>query len=41
VDTALHHLHELTLAIPPDEVKLLPSPWTRCPASLPVRFTPA
>jgi len=40
VDTALHRLHDVTLAIPADEVMLLPSPWTRCPASLPVRFTP-
>jgi cytochrome P450 len=40
VDTALHRLHDVTLAIPPDEIALLPSPWTRCPASLPVRFTP-
>lgn len=41
VDTALHRLHDVQLAIPADEVMLLPSPWTRCPASLPVRFTPA
>jgi cytochrome P450 len=40
VDTALHRLHDISLAIPADEVMLLPSPWTRCPASLPVRFTP-
>ncbi|MDQ3790213.1 MAG: cytochrome P450 [Actinomycetota bacterium] len=40
VDTALHRLHDVSLAIPADDVKLLPSPWTRCPASLPVRFTP-
>lgn len=40
VDTALRRLHDVTLAIPADEVMLLPSPWTRCPASLPVRFTP-
>ncbi|MGB3438040.1 MAG: cytochrome P450 [Actinophytocola sp.] len=40
VDTALHRLHDVSLAIPADEVLLLPSPWTRCPASLPVRFTP-
>jgi cytochrome P450 len=40
VDTALHRLHDISLAIPDDEVALLPSPWTRCPASLPVRFTP-
>ncbi|HEY0448421.1 cytochrome P450 [Actinophytocola sp.] len=41
VDTALHRLHDVTLALPADEVMLLPSPWTRCPASLPVRFTPS
>jgi cytochrome P450 len=40
VDTVLRRLHDVTLAIPADEVMLLPSPWTRCPASLPVRFTP-
>jgi cytochrome P450 len=40
VDTALHRLHDVTLAIPADEVRLLPSPWIRCPVSLPVRFTP-
>jgi cytochrome P450 len=40
VDTALHRLHDVSLAIPADEVSLLPSPWMRCPASLPVRFTP-
>ena len=39
VTTALAELHDLTLAIRPDEVELLPSPWTRCPASLPVRFS--
>jgi cytochrome P450 len=38
VTTALTELHDLTLAILPDEIELLPSPWTRCPASLPVRF---
>jgi cytochrome P450 len=40
VETALHRLHDVSLAIPADEVELLPSPWMRCPASLPVRFTP-
>ncbi|GAB3432967.1 cytochrome P450 [Actinophytocola sediminis] len=38
VDTALHRLHDVTLSIPADTVTLLPSPWTRCPASLPVTF---
>ncbi|MEV5544196.1 cytochrome P450 [Saccharopolyspora shandongensis] len=41
VETALHRLHDLVLDIPADQITLLPSPWTRCPASLPVRFTPA
>lgn len=41
VDTALHGLQDMTLSIPADEVELLPSPWSRCPASLPVQFTPA
>jgi cytochrome P450 len=40
VDIALHRLHDVSLAIPVDQVALLPSPWMRCPASLPVRFTP-
>jgi cytochrome P450 len=40
VDTALHRLHDVTLAIPADEIELRPSPWMRCPASLPVRFSP-
>lgn len=40
VDIALHQLDNLTLAIPADELPLLPSPWSRCPPSLPVRFTP-
>jgi cytochrome P450 len=38
VDTALHHLQDVTLAVPGDEITLLPSPWTRCPARMPVRF---
>jgi cytochrome P450 len=41
VEIALHRLHDVSLAIPADEIQLLPSPWMRCPASLPVRFTPA
>ncbi|HWM73588.1 MAG TPA: hypothetical protein VNQ53_07600, partial [Nocardioides sp.] len=41
VDTALHQLPDVSLAIPADDVTVLPSPWTRCPAALPVRFTPA
>ncbi|KAA9150320.1 cytochrome P450 [Amycolatopsis acidicola] len=39
VDTALHRLPDLALAVPPEEISLQPSPWTRYPASLPVRFT--
>lgn len=41
VETALHQLPDVALAIPADEVTSLPSPWTRCPSALPVRFTPA
>lgn len=40
VDTALHLLPDIRLAIRADEVPLIPSPWTRCPASLPVTFSP-
>lgn len=40
VEIALHELHEVHLEIRDDEVPLLPAPWTRCPASLPVQFTP-
>jgi cytochrome P450 len=40
VETALHHLHDVELAVHPDELMLLESPWSRCPASLPVYFTP-
>jgi cytochrome P450 len=40
VDTALHQLHDVALSIPAEEVAVLPSPWIRCPASLPVHFTP-
>lgn len=39
VETALHLLPDIRLTIPADEVGLIPSPWTRCPASLPVTFT--
>jgi hypothetical protein len=27
--------------VPAGEIALIPSPWNRCPASLPVAFTPA
>lgn len=40
VDTALSRLPGLNLAIPAEQLSLRPSPWTRGPASLPVRFTP-
>jgi cytochrome P450 len=39
VETALHMLPDIRLAVPADDVGLIPSPWTRCPASLPVTFT--
>lgn len=38
VDLALRHLPGLALTTPPDQIPLLKSPWTRCPATLPVRF---
>lgn len=40
VQTALYLLSDVRLAIPSEEVIPRPSPWTRCPASLPVTFTP-
>jgi cytochrome P450 len=40
VETALHLLPDIHLAVPSGDVQLIPSPWTRCPASLPVTFTP-
>jgi cytochrome P450 len=40
VDTALSQLPGIKLAIPPEEIITLPSPWTRCPAALPVTFSP-
>ena len=41
VETALHLLPDIRLAIPADQIGLIPSPWNRCPATLPVTFTPA
>jgi len=41
VDTAMSQLPGLRLAVPEEQITLRPSPWTRCPASLPVTFTPA
>ncbi len=40
VQAALNLLPDLRLALPAGEVPIHPSPWARCPASLPVRFTP-
>lgn len=40
VETALHLLPDIRLTIPAEDIALIPSPWTRCPASLPVTFTP-
>lgn len=40
VHTALARLSDVHLTIPVDEIPLVPSPWTRGPASLPVSFTP-
>jgi cytochrome P450 len=41
VDTALNLLAGVRLAIPGEQITPQPSPWTRCPAALPVRFAPA
>jgi cytochrome P450 len=41
VETALHLLPDIALAVPAEVVEPRPSPWTRCPATLPVRFTPS
>jgi cytochrome P450 len=40
VDTAVSRLPGLRLAVREEQITLRPSPWTRCPASLPVTFTP-
>lgn len=40
VEIALARLPDVRLTIPVDEIPLVPSPWTRGPASLPVSFTP-
>lgn len=39
VETALHMLPDIRLAVPAGDIGLIPSPWMRCPASLPVTFT--
>lgn len=41
VETALQQLPDLRLAIPAEQTGRIPSPWNRCPATLPVTFTPA
>ena len=38
VSTALHLLPGLTLTTPAEDITWNPSPWTRCPAALPVAF---
>ncbi|HEY2175340.1 MAG TPA: cytochrome P450 [Mycobacteriales bacterium] len=40
VETALYQLPGLRLAVSADEIVRLPSPWTRCPGTLPVIFAP-
>jgi cytochrome P450 len=40
VETALHRLPDVRLAVPAGEIRRFPSPISRCPASLPVTFTP-
>jgi cytochrome P450 len=40
VDTVLSMLPGIRLAVPAERLTPRPSPWTRCPASLPVLFTP-
>ncbi|MEN3613902.1 cytochrome P450 [Plantactinospora sp. ZYX-F-223] len=40
VETALHLLPGVRLAIPVEELQAVPSPWGRTPRSIPVRFTP-
>lgn len=39
VETVLHRLPGLSLSVPAESIPLTPSPWTRCPASLPVSFS--
>jgi cytochrome P450 len=38
VETALHLLPDVRLSVDAAELTPHPSPWTRCPASLPVHF---
>lgn len=39
VEAALHQLPDLRLTVPLADLGRLESPWTRCPATLPVTFT--
>ncbi|MEV0038751.1 cytochrome P450 [Streptomyces sp. NPDC050804] len=41
VNTALHLLPDMRLAVRPEDVSWQPSPWTRVPVSLPVEFSAA
>jgi cytochrome P450 len=41
IETVLHLLPDIRLTVPAEEIASIPSPWNRCPASLPVTFTPA
>jgi cytochrome P450 len=41
VDTALNLLPGIRLAVAAEQITPQPSPWTRCPATLPVQFAPA
>lgn len=40
VETAVNQLTSLRLTVPVEDLGRLESPWTRCPATLPVTFTP-
>jgi cytochrome P450 len=40
VETALNQLRDLRLTVPAEELGRHESPWSRCPATLPVTFTP-
>ncbi|MCL2585737.1 MAG: cytochrome P450 [Streptosporangiales bacterium] len=41
VESVLHQLPGVRLTVPAHEIGRLESPWTRCPAALPVTFTAA
>lgn len=40
VEAALNQLRDVHLTVPVEELGRMESPWTRCPATLPVTFTP-